>query len=511
MVSKAAITRHAVTSIILATIMVAGGVTFAIPGAIPEAAAQSSNANLYVSAENPAFDNFFSGLNVVEVVVRDSDINDRGDSDDQPSGEPRVEVDGSQLRMVQGNDGNWYGYFAHDTIMMADTEQIINYGVRSQNPDTIIDGGFSTDNVYTDADDVIRTMKEPNTAAGLDNRGSVRMAENVWPIIQVFNFDDADEITVEYSKGGNPQSVTLTYDGDDMDDYASLTLDQDRYAPGADVIMTMTDLAMNVDPTDEDVWTFTTENGNAYYRLFDDSSPPKLEGDGIRAYNQDKHVDMIDKTVSGIDDNFDLAIDVNANDTPVIGFADTNQDRAGKGLPAKSVTFVETSSNTGVFTNIQDGNDRSSAVVLPNAERGTSAVITYNDGDVSVVVGRAFATIVIDDDSVGGVWNSGEEVTVTLTDADVNKNTMNDEDIAVNDEDFTIIPSVRIGSPITLADVERVEIVGVSGDMDYLSIDDDNVGVDDFSDVLRMKPSDMTNVKSIMFMNIRQALSYRTF
>jgi hypothetical protein len=37
------------------TIMLAGGLTFAVPGAMPEAMA--ANANLYVSAENSQYDN----------------------------------------------------------------------------------------------------------------------------------------------------------------------------------------------------------------------------------------------------------------------------------------------------------------------------------------------------------------------------------------------------------------------------------------------------------------------
>jgi hypothetical protein len=43
------------------TIMVAGGLTFAFPGAMPEAMA--ANANLFVSAENSQFNNLISDLN----------------------------------------------------------------------------------------------------------------------------------------------------------------------------------------------------------------------------------------------------------------------------------------------------------------------------------------------------------------------------------------------------------------------------------------------------------------
>ena len=45
----------------------------------------------------------------------------------------------------------------------------------------------------------------------------------------------------------------------DPDDYASLSLDRSSYPPGADVHMTITSLAHNIDPTDEDSWTYDTD------------------------------------------------------------------------------------------------------------------------------------------------------------------------------------------------------------------------------------------------------------
>ncbi|MFB5607563.1 MAG: hypothetical protein ACE5RG_05615, partial [Candidatus Nitrosomaritimum yanchengensis] len=95
-----------ITSLTIMTIMIAGGMTFAVPGAMP--AAHAANANLFVSAENSQFDNYMSGPQVIEVVVIDSDINDT----DEAKGEPDVTVNGKNIRMVQAVDGNWYGYFA---------------------------------------------------------------------------------------------------------------------------------------------------------------------------------------------------------------------------------------------------------------------------------------------------------------------------------------------------------------------------------------------------------------
>ena len=78
----------------------------------------SSNPNLFVSAENPKFDNQFSGSMVVEVVIRDPNLNDT----DEGKGEPDVTVNGKTLRMVQATDGNWYAYFANvDRAKAADS------------------------------------------------------------------------------------------------------------------------------------------------------------------------------------------------------------------------------------------------------------------------------------------------------------------------------------------------------------------------------------------------------
>jgi hypothetical protein len=49
--------------------MVAGGLTFAVPGVMP--AAYAANANLFVSAENSQLDKYMNGPQVIEVVVID--------------------------------------------------------------------------------------------------------------------------------------------------------------------------------------------------------------------------------------------------------------------------------------------------------------------------------------------------------------------------------------------------------------------------------------------------------
>ncbi len=105
-----------ITSLTLMTIMVAGGMSFALPGVMP--VAYAANANLFVSAENSQFSNYMSGPQVIEVVIIDPDIDDT----DELKGEPDVTINGKILRMVQAVDGNWYGYFAdRDKASIADS------------------------------------------------------------------------------------------------------------------------------------------------------------------------------------------------------------------------------------------------------------------------------------------------------------------------------------------------------------------------------------------------------
>src|SRR5690349_14986174 len=100
-------TIRKITSLTLLTILVASSAAIALPTAMPAAHA-ATNANLFVSAENSQFNNYFAGPQVIQVVVADPDINRL----DQAYGEPVVTVNGKRLRMAQGTDGNWYAYFA---------------------------------------------------------------------------------------------------------------------------------------------------------------------------------------------------------------------------------------------------------------------------------------------------------------------------------------------------------------------------------------------------------------
>ncbi|MBI3190108.1 hypothetical protein HYZ41_00215, partial [archaeon] len=324
------------TSLTLMTIMFAGGLSFAIPGVMPEASA-AHNANLFVSAENTFSSNTFNGPMVIEVVVTDSDIS----ALDDVLGEPIVSVNGDRLRMLQANDGSWYGYFADRLqaqradatqpglnengvitnqdastapglglnfgkfctatsgtavlgFSMADTEGFAipanatasgvagnaggtNNGTDGTNTIGACDGGFTSAFRYGAAFkqmNVIRENRTLNFGPGDVTVGQLGIRDsNYWPFIHLFDFTPTGSAIIKYQKGGSVQTTTLTFDSQ-SNSGISLSFDRTSYPAAAQVHATLQDFALNIDPTDEDSWTWgtnvrdTTTNKTVFYQLF---------------------------------------------------------------------------------------------------------------------------------------------------------------------------------------------------------------------------------------------------
>ena len=482
------------TSLTLMAIMVAGGMTFAVPGMVPEAYA--ANANLFVSAENSLFDNYMSGPQVIEVAIIDSSISDT----DEGKGEPDVTVNGNNLRMVQATDGNWYGYFA-DKSMAIDANTAdngLNYGAGNGEAsasaiglDTIESDGL----FYNDGNvNVVREPKNVNTNVADD--GQIGVKDGTWPFIQLYTLNPTGNVVIQYNKGGGAQSTTLTFDT--VDDFAGIELDRASYPQGAEVHATITDAWLNIDPTDEDSWTFNTDNGDAFYHVYNDNGGigknTSLDSDDKINYTVESvsvgdlmcsdcalklipNVQGDDKHVITIQGNADSRI-ANDGDTALTADAwyEPKKPITTLGKGTQPVTITEQGPNSGIFGTYDEA-DTSILKIIDDAERGTSATVDYNDSPVSVLVTHAFAEI--DIQPASDTWNSGELIPVVLVDADVNKNSRADEDISLSDPNYKIIPSLRTGSPITLgsgADSDRN--IKVSYD------DGDKVGVkvDAFSD-----------------------------
>jgi hypothetical protein len=194
-----------------------------------------ANANLFVSADNSQFDDYFSGPQVIEVVVIDPDIQDTDDA------APDVTINGKALRMNQAADGNWYSYFADTDVTSIADSQFLNY--------------------------------EDFTASIQVNDPDLDTSDDTTPIeVQLTPLYSTGNVVVNYNQGGGVQTTTLTFDT--VDQFAGAELDTSEYPAGSQVHASVADLWLNVDPTDEDSWDL-------------DLNQP-VEGTGYQFFSEDR-------------------------------------------------------------------------------------------------------------------------------------------------------------------------------------------------------------------------------
>ena len=519
-----------ITSLTLMTIMIAGGMTFALPGVMPAAHAQA-NANLFVSVEESFSPDRFGGAMVVEVVINDPDLKEI----DEAESEPDVTVNGNDIRMTQATDGNWYAYFADATMANAADAlssiagEGLDFGVGctaaaatgfagpsfSDTVGVYFPKGADATPGVVDAcagvaatPQIMNVVRENKTAtdfpvgAPLDE-GQIGLALGAFPFIQLYDFTAGGNAKIQYNiGGGSPQTVTLEFD-DALEDYGMVSTDRTSYPQSANVHITISDNWLNVDPTDEDSWSFGTNSTNSttVYQAFDENGV--ADSTAVAGATADIQPS---KAALNAGDLGALLINYNPNGAPVDGILtlQTNADQiltesvnasnafiptAGAavgggalGINRAPVTVVETESSSGIFENTDDS-DVANIVVAADAPRGTTATIDYNDSASSILVANFFGSLEMDEASLGGEWNSGEEIGVLLNDMDLNLNSKIDEDIDLSDSAYTIIPSLKIGSPTTLAGGTVTFTDAPLGGA--LTHGFNSTSVDSFSDVLR--------------------------
>ncbi len=496
------------TSLTLMTIMLTWGYSAFAPSVMPEASA--ANANLFVSAENSQFQNYFSGPMVIEVVVIDSAISDT----DEAKGEPDVKVNGNKLRMIQATDGNWYAYFADRTQAQRADQTLVtgslsltganatglDFGEFCDESSTLlgislaqtvgfavatnVEGGVNgTTDINTatctsffdvpdagsgirNLNNVVRENKTVNTGVSfgqlpINGTAGVR----AWPVIQLYDLTVSGSVVVQYNKGGGVQSTTLTFDT--VEGFIGETLDRSTYPRGGQVHYTITDVGLNIDPTDEDSWSFQSigTNQTTHYQVFDENGIQQPSTTALQIPGS-----VIDITASlgdlMVEDGFQITlnVDTQSSGTPIVTIQDNanvaytgttaataaiaNTGPGYLGATEQPITLTELAPNTAVFSTF-DENDVSQIEITTTAPRGKSATITYDD-PITILVGFGFATIDIQAPAVE--WNSGEEIPVVVTDSDANKNSRADEDLDFNNGEVDLIPALTIGNPFTIGE-----------------------------------------------------------
>ncbi|MGH1521344.1 MAG: peptidase [Nitrosopumilus sp.] len=423
----------------------------------------SSNPNLFVSAENSQYENHFAGSMVIEVVVRDNDIRDT----DEGKGEPDVTLNGKNLRMVQATDGNWYGYFANvDKALAADSTVVLagqglDFGTFCDRGNTTFgislsdsDGFFvprsdCNGNPVPDTNNVVRQPKSINTNSGLN--GQIGLNPDAWPLIQLFSFSD---VIIQYNAAGGAQTVNLEYDDEIPNIF--LSLDREFYPQNSEVFVIINDFQLNQDPTDEDSWTFNVASPvTTFYQAFDNNGNESAAGtSGL--------VNLIPSLSNlGFDENGEFSVDLdsvmelkpNSDQNNITSIDD------GSSVFTQIVTFVERGPNSGIFENF-DSNDQSTIGITKNAPRGKTGTINYNDNSLSVLTGFSTASVSVPDKELSVGDNSkslspGTKHSIILVDSDQNINSSSRDDLDVF-RDSSIIPTLKIGDPVTLTTSSNV-------------------------------------------------------
>ncbi len=506
-------TIRKITSLTLLTILVASSAVVGMPNALPHAQAQTStNANLFVSAENSQFNNYFAGPQVIQVVVADPDINRL----DQAYGEPVVTVNGKRLRMAQGTDGNWYAYFAdrNQAIIASNTVSLSGhglnfggfcgplstfaakagvtytdtkgftlarggYGSTNHTAGTITSGGLPTCTTGAGADatqvgpmeHVVRQNKTLNQNSLGFNSGSDY--QNVWPVIQLYDFSaNPLAVAVDYQKNGGDQIVNLTFDKIPQN-LITTTTDRNAYPQNSQVFVQVNDPQLNIDPTEDDSWTWGTSatNNTLYYEAFTRNGA--ADADGTTAmqnlignltslmFNHNGKLTFIPAAQSVRVTDFQANGKILYNGTQRGNPALVNTTSISVG--SQPLTLIELNGvNTGVF-GTWDGGKKSEIVTVDSPTiRGQSSVVRYNDISTSIVGGFSFASLT--QTAQNNTWASGQRIPVTLTDSDDNKNGKITERMYLYDPTFKRSTAMVIGTPFTLssggAAVESANITG---------------------------------------------------
>jgi len=253
--------------------MLAGGMTIAAPSMmVPEVAAAGA---LYVSAENAMFNNSFGGAQIVEVVVIGI-----ASSIDIAAGEPVVKVNDNQLRLAQGTDGNWYGYFGSETEVEAADSAANFMDIGQDSTPTVKQGDFleakdvwkpnaEGTNMPTSMITNTPTLSSWNSTDASNHAdrggaskgiGQIGIATADWPFVQLYDLT-IETFDVVLEQAGADEVVTLNFVSGDMDDYAGMVLDRSSASQEAQIHLTITDNQLNIDPTAEDIVSFYVSTG----------------------------------------------------------------------------------------------------------------------------------------------------------------------------------------------------------------------------------------------------------
>ena len=472
------------TSLTIMAIMFAGGMTIAAPSFMPEAASDFSETDGLLSVSSV----YIQGAAILEVVVNDPDVS--ATDSDIPNG-PEVTIDGTTYIMNQATNGKWYVYAVDDstsTLLDADgdgmefgfqcttglgigtgpaettevsgtaniigdtsydiwAEALTTSGTTASQPGGCLD----INNMIGTLDDTAgTTSRELLSAAVLQGapslsnwNGAAANATTIdlgqrghslngsgygsWPYILAFEF--SSDNLVEYGS----DSINVEYGN--TNDYTGIQVINNSPADETHIHLTITDPALNIDPTTADKWRFNLASPDSSdHQLFFDSNSTDTSG-GNTAISLSEMADM------GCSGNCRLANSTDSAINIVTGIRD--------------VIMTESDVNSATFESWAV-NGTSQIVTVDEVAGDKKVVFTYGGDSADMIITYNNAELTFTQN--GGDWIAGETATVTVNDPDMNKYPGSAETLSVGDED-AIIPTIKVGSPLTLAQSDSTALL----------------------------------------------------
>jgi hypothetical protein len=452
--------------------MFAGGMTIGVSGFMPHTEADTSvtDGMLTISSE------FIQGAAVLEVVINDPGYSST--TDDLSNG-PDVTISGTDYIATQATNGKWYAYFVdNSTSILMDRDGtgmefgvLCTKGLGSGHSANIIasgtsvwaevnrspgveseaaahlnlphDGGavggncLDADGGNTTMDDKVSTVAREKmsdavltgaptisnhddtaaTAAGID-MGQRQHSLNAsgygtWPFIFLVEFD-GDNI-IEYGS----DSINMEYGN--TDDETSIHIANLNPSDQVQMHVTITDPALNIDPTGVDIWEMDLDGTAATPNVTFSNN-----GTSNTAMTAAQLAD------NGCIDNCKLTV----NNDQYLDQSD--------GL----VVMTESAVNSAVFESF-DINGDSNITTVDEATGDGKTVFSYGGDSLDVIITYNDATISMSTGE-GGDWLAGQTATVTVVDPDLNKNPLDAEELSIGNSTH-VIPTIKVGSPLTLA------------------------------------------------------------
>jgi hypothetical protein len=343
--------------------------------------------------------------------------------------------------------------------------------IRASHTFGVTDGTNATTAVTTN---VVREARTLSNVTTTNYYGNIGLSPAFWPMIQFFDFTDDQVVDIDYNKGSSTEQVDLIF----IDNAIGVVMDKERYGLGHEVGIELIDWNLNIDPTDEDSWTFATnpDNASAFYNMFDENGSNNSEQTAGAIRNDANQMGgtwgipgilTIDR--DGAEDagknvtNFRTNADVSSNmvcsaSLSWAGLYTTYNVCSTANIPAydQAMTMVETGSNTGHFVNWDDAM-KTNVVISNEALRGTTSTVAYDDVRYTVLHMPSFGSVEYDTSDIGSSWNSGETVVVNITDEDMNYDVRQEDALGIG-SNTTIVPAIKVGSPITLKNLEEFSI-----------------------------------------------------